>query len=120
MKRILVVDDSPAELFCLKEILNKHDFDVIEAFSGADGVTLAEEKKPDLIIIDLVMPGMNGFQVTRQISCSLQTQHIPIIIVSTKDQDINHSWGKQQGAKHYLVKPINETKLIEIIDQYLS
>lgn len=119
MKRILIVDDSPAELFRFKEILKKNNFEVIEAFSGPDGVTLAEAHTPDLIIIDLVMPGMNGFQVTRQISSSQQTQHIPIIIVSTKDQDINHSWGKQQGAKAYLVKPVDEIKLIEIIHQYL-
>ncbi len=120
MACILVVDDSPTEMFRFKEILNKHGFDVIEASNGADGVTLAQAELPDLILMDVVMPGVNGFQATRQIARGATTQHIPVVIVSTKDQDTDRVWGKRQGAMDYLTKPIDENQLISVIKQYLS
>ena len=120
MARILVVDDSPTEMFRFKEILTKNGFEVIEASNGADGVTLAQAELPDLVLMDVVMPGVNGFQATRQIARGESTKHIPVVIVSTKDQDTDRVWGKRQGAVDYLTKPIDESELISLIKQYLS
>ncbi|MCP6547915.1 response regulator, partial [Klebsiella pneumoniae] len=78
--------DSPTETFRFKEILTKHGYDVLEASNGADGVTLAKAEQPDLVLMDVVMPGVNGFQATRQITRDEDTKHIPVVIVSTKDQ----------------------------------
>ena len=120
MARILIVDDSPTETFRFKEILSKHGYEVIDASNGADGVTLAESALPDLILMDVVMPGVNGFQATRQITRAEKTKHIPIIIVSTKDQATDRVWGKRQGARDYLTKPVDEEALIDVIKQYLN
>ena len=120
MARILIVDDSPMEMFRFREILSKHGYEVLEATNGADGVTLAQAELPDLVLMDVVMPGVNGFQATCQIARGAVTKHIPIVIVSTKDQDTDRVWGKRQGACDYLTKPIDETQLINVIKQYLS
>ena len=120
MTRILIIDDSPTETFRFKEILTKNGFETIEATNGADGVTLAKAEQPDLVLMDVVMPGVNGFQATRQITRDPSTKHIPVIIVSTKDQATDRLWGKRQGAKDYLIKPVDETKLIETIKQHLT
>ncbi len=119
MANILIVDDSPTETFRFKEILTKHGFATMEANNGAEGVTMAKTQQPDLILMDVVMPGVNGFQATRQITRASETKHIPVIIVSTKDQATDRLWGKRQGAKDYLVKPVEEMKLIETINSYL-
>ena len=94
--------------------------EVLEATNGADGVTMAQAELPDLVLMDVVMPGMNGFQATRQISKGKDTQHIPVVIVSTKDQATDRVWGKRQGACDYLTKPIDEQQLIDVIKQLLS
>ncbi|ELW9539246.1 response regulator [Acinetobacter baumannii] len=120
MARILIVDDSPTETFCFKEILTKHGYDVLEASNGADGVTLAKAEQPDLVLMDVVMPGVNGFQATRQITRDEDTKHIPVVIVSTKDQATDRVWGKRQGAIDYLIKPIEEKQLIDVIKQFLN
>ncbi|WP_024432923.1 PleD family two-component system response regulator [Acinetobacter baumannii] len=119
MARILIVDDSPTETFRFKEILTKHGYDVLEASNGADGVTLAKAEQPDLVLMDVVMPGVNGFQATRQITRDEDTKHIPVVIVSTKDQATDRVWGKRQGAIDYLIKPIEEKQLIDVIKQFL-
>ncbi|MGQ1006657.1 response regulator [Acinetobacter baumannii] len=120
MARILIVDDSPTETFHFKEILTKHGYDVLEASNGADGVTLAKAEQPDLVLMDVVMPGVNGFQATRQITRDEDTKHIPVVIVSTKDQATDRVWGKRQGAIDYLIKPIEEKQLIDVIKQFLN
>ena len=120
MARILIVDDSPTETFRFKEILTKHGYDVLEASNGADGVTLAKAEQPDLVLMDVVMPGVNGFQATRQITRDEDTKHIPVVIVSTKDQATDRVWGKREGAIDYLIKPIEEKQLIDVIKQFLN
>ncbi|MFZ6887706.1 response regulator [Klebsiella pneumoniae] len=117
---MLIVDDSPTETFRFKEILTKHGYDVLEASNGADGVTLAKAEQPDLVLMDVVMPGVNGFQATRQITRDEDTKHIPVVIVSTKDQATDRVWGKRQGAIDYLIKPIEEKQLIDVIKQFLN
>ena len=115
MARILIIDDSPTETFRFREILNRHGHQVLEATNGADGISMAKAELPNLILMDVVMPGMNGFQATRQLSRGDETKHIPIIIVSTKDQETDRVWGKRQGARDYLSKPITEEALITVI-----
>ncbi|MDO4897461.1 MAG: response regulator [Moraxella sp.] len=119
-KKILVVDDSPAEMARFREVLGKHDFEIIEAFNGEEGYEKACEYKPDLILMDIVMPEMNGFQATRKITRDELTKDIPVIIVSTKDQETDRVWGKRQGAREYIVKPISEDGLISIIRSVLG
>lgn len=115
MTTILVVEDSPSEMMRFRDILAKHNYQVLEAFNGEEGCRLASNHLPDVILMDVVMPGMNGFQATRKITRDQATSHIPVIIVSTKSQETDRVWGKRQGAKEYLVKPIDEQELIRAI-----
>ena len=113
MAQILIVDDSPTEIHVLTTILEKQGHQVITAPNGEEGVATAKAEKPDLILMDVVMPGMNGFQATRTISKDPETSSIPIIIVTTKDQETDRVWGLRQGAKDYVTKPVNETELVD-------
>lgn len=115
MARILIVDDSPTETYRFREILEKNSHQVLEATNGADGVATARAEQPDLVLMDVVMPGLNGFQATRQLSKGADTAHIPIVIVTTKDQGTDRVWGKRQGASDYLTKPVDETLLMQVI-----
>ena len=97
MARVLIVDDSPTEMYKLTAMLEKHGHVVLKAENGADGVALARQEKPDAVLMDIVMPGLNGFQATRQLTKDSETSHIPVIIVTTKDQETDKVWGKRQG-----------------------
>jgi twitching motility two-component system response regulator PilH len=120
MANILIVDDSPTEIHVLTSMLEKHGFTVEAAGSGEESVDKAKADKPDLILMDVVMPGMNGFQAARQISSDPETGSIPIIIVSTKDQETDKMWGLRQGAKDYVTKPAQEKELIGKINNLLG
>lgn len=115
MARILIVDDSPTETYRFKEILERNGHQVLEATNGADGVAVARAELPDLVLMDVVMPGINGFQATRQITKGADTAHIPVVIVTTKDQETDRVWGKRQGASDYLTKPVDEGLLMNVI-----
>ncbi|MBL1277286.1 MAG: response regulator [Ectothiorhodospiraceae bacterium] len=119
MTNILIVDDSPTEIHVLTSMLEKHGFSVATANNGEEGVDKAKSDKPDLILMDVVMPGMNGFQAARQIANDPETNNIPIIIVSTKDQETDKMWGLRQGAKDYVTKPAQEKELISKINSLL-
>lgn len=112
IKRILVVDDSPTERAFLQGMLVKKGYEVITADSGEDGVAKSKSGKPDLILMDVVMPGLNGFQATRQITKDDETKDIPVIMCTTKGQETDKIWGMRQGAKEYLIKPIKEEDLL--------
>lgn len=120
MARILIVDDSPTEVRKISSILEKHNHEVLTADNGADGVALARKMRPDLVLMDVVMPGLNGFQATRQLTRTADTANIPVVIVTTKDQETDRVWGTRQGAKGYLVKPVEESDLIKTIDELLG
>ena len=120
MANVLVVDDSPKELYRLKAILEKNGYNVITAENGADGVALCRREKPDAVLMDIVMPGLNGFQATRQLSKDSETHRIPIIIITTKDQETDKVWGLRQGAKDYLTKPIDEKVLLNTLTKLTS
>ena len=115
MSKILVVDDSPTEIFQFKEMLEKLGHEVITADNGRDGVSMATSEQPDVVLMDIVMPDMNGFQATRQIARSEATKHIPVIIVSSKNQETDKVWGERQGARGYITKPVDTDELMSII-----
>ena len=119
MARILIVDDSPSQLLGIKRIVEKLGHEVISAEDGAMGVEMAKAELPDLILMDVVMPNLNGFQATRTISKNASTAHIPIILVTTKDQETDKVWGMRQGAKAYVTKPIKEDELTKILVEFL-
>lgn len=116
MATVLIVDDSPTETHKLTTILEKNGHSVLTANTGEAGVAQAKETLPDVVLMDIVMPGLNGFQATRQLSKNNSTSEIPIIIVTTKDQETDRVWGLRQGAKAYLTKPIGEKQLLETIN----
>lgn len=120
MAKVLIVDDSPTETYKLTSLLEKHGHVVIAASNGEDGVADAKRDQPDVVLMDIVMPGLNGFQATRQLSKAPETTHIPVIIVTTKDQETDRVWGMRQGAKAYLTKPIVEKELIDVIASVIS
>ncbi|MEI2781912.1 MAG: response regulator [Candidatus Competibacter sp.] len=119
MARILIVDDSPTQTLSLAKILKKNGHDVMTAKDGAEGVEVAKAELPDLVLMDVVMPRVNGFQATRQITKNPSTSHIPVIIVTTKDQETDKIWGERQGAKGYVIKPVEEAILIDTINPFL-
>jgi twitching motility two-component system response regulator PilH len=112
MPRILIVDDSPSQLLILKRIVESLGHTVLTAEDGVKGVETAKRELPDLILMDVVMPGLNGFQATRAITRDESTKHIPVFICTTKDQETDKIWGMRQGAKDYLVKPVNPDELV--------
>ena len=115
IKNILVVDDSPTERFFTVEVLSKAGYNLSTAENGEEGITKAKALLPDLIIMDVVMPGLNGYQATRTLHRDDQTKHIPIIVCTTKGQETDKIWGMRQGAADYLVKPINGEELLQRI-----
>jgi twitching motility two-component system response regulator PilH len=119
MARVLIVDDSPSQLMGMKRIIEKLGHEILTAEDGALGVEAAKRELPDLILMDVVMPNLNGFQATRSISKEPTTSHIPIVLVTTKDQETDRVWGMRQGAKAYLTKPVNEAALIKLVKELL-
>ncbi|MGA9332878.1 MAG: twitching motility response regulator PilH [Rudaea sp.] len=119
MARILIVDDSPSQLVGLKRIVEKLGHEALTAEDGSAGVEIAKREVPDLILMDVVMPNLNGFQATRTISKDAKTSHIPIVLVTTKDQETDRVWGMRQGAKAYVTKPIDEAELTATIKQLM-
>lgn len=120
MAKVLIIDDSQTETKRFTQFLEKHGHDVITADCGETGVDVAAEQQPDVILMDVVMPGINGFQATRRISREPSTKHIPIIICTTKDQETDKVWGRRQGACAYLTKPVPEDLLMETIATALN
>ncbi|MNJ65624.1 Response regulator PleD [compost metagenome] len=93
---------------------------MLKASNGADGVALARQDKPDAVLMDIVMPGMNGFQATRQLSKDPETSAIPVIVVTTKDQETDRIWATRQGARDFLTKPVEEDALIAKLKEVLG
>ena len=120
MTHILIIDDSPTEVHVFKTMLLNNDIEVSVARNGEEGIEKALEIKPDCILMDVVMPGKNGFQATRDLSRNPATSSIPVIIITTKDQETDKIWGMRQGAKDYIVKPANERDLIDRINKVLG
>ncbi|MBP2280049.1 twitching motility two-component system response regulator PilH [Psychrobacter sp. PL15] len=120
MTTILVIDDSPSEMAKFHDILAKNNYQVLEASNGEQGCQMAAEHLPDVILMDVVMPEMNGFQATRKITRDQATAHIPVVMISTKNQETDRVWGKRQGAKEYVTKPVDELALINVIRKVME
>jgi twitching motility two-component system response regulator PilH len=112
IKRILVVDDSATERHMLRDLLTKAGYEVVSSENGEDAIVKARQVKPDLILMDVVMPGLNGFQATRAISRDPVTKSIPVIMCTSKSQETDKIWGLRQGARDYLVKPVDRETLL--------
>ena len=112
IKKILVVDDSPTERHFLLELLSKAGYKVITAESGEEGIEKAKNEAPDLVLMDVVMPGLNGYQATRTLTRDDKTRHIPVIMCTSKGQETDKIWGLRQGAQDYLAKPIKGDELL--------
>ena len=110
--KVLIVDDSPTERYYLTDILTKNGFTVTTAENGEEALVKIKEDKPELILMDVVMPGANGFQVTRSISRDPELADVPIIICTTKNQETDRIWGIRQGARDYVVKPVDADELL--------
>jgi len=120
MAKFLIVDDSPTEIHALSKMLERHGHSVVAAKTAEEGLARAQADSPDLILMDIVMPGMNGFQATRRLQDHPQTRGIPVVIISTKDQQTDQIWGKRQGARDYLIKPFSEKTLIDTVKAILG
>jgi twitching motility two-component system response regulator PilH len=112
IKKILLVDDSPTERHSINEILVKGGYQVVMAEDGEKGIAKAKTDNPDLVLMDVVMPGMNGFQACRAITTDEATKHIPVILCTSKNQETDKVWGVRQGAKDYVTKPVDANELL--------
>ena len=115
MAQILIIDDSPTELHVFKTLLERHGFDVITAEDAEEGIDRAQREQPQLILMDVIMPGMNGFQATRLLHRDPATADIPVVIISTKGAETDRVWGLRQGAVDYLTKPVKDSRLLKTI-----
>ena len=120
MSLVLIVDDSPTEQHVIATALEKHGFETVVASDGEEAISIAESQVPDLILMDIVMPGMNGFQATRQLAKNPATAAIPVVMVTTKDQETDKVWGLRQGAVEYLMKPIDDAALVAAVQANLN
>ena len=120
MARILLIEDSPTAPAVLTQLLERHGPQELASASAQDGHAVCRREKPDLVLMDVILPGMNGFQATRALSKDEATSAIPVLIVSTKGMDTDKAWGLRQGAKDYIVKPPREDQLIARINELLG
>lgn len=112
IQRILVVDDSPVERHLLTALLTGKGYKVTIATDGSQGIETARRELPDLVLMDVVMPGINGFQATRSLNRDAATRHIPVILCTTKDDETDRIWGMRQGAQDYITKPVDAALLL--------
>ena len=118
IRKILVVDDSKTELHHLSEVLGKRGYSVRTAENGEEAMRRLAEEKPDLILMDVVMPGQNGFQLTRAITRDPRYADVPVIMCTSKNQETDKVWGMRQGARDYIVKPVNGDELVSKIHAF--
>jgi len=117
---VLIVDDSRTQLYAMEKMLKAEGVKTVAAENGRQGILMARHIKPDLILMDIVMPEINGFQATRYLSRREETSHIPIIIISGTEQGSDKVWGLKLGAKDYIQKPANKALLLEKISRWTA
>jgi len=118
IKKILLVDDSKTELHHLTDLLSKQGYSVRTAENGDEAMRRLSEDKPDLILMDVVMPGQNGFQLTRSITRDPRFADVPVIMCTSKGLETDKVWGMRQGARDYVVKPVDGEELIAKIRNF--
>ncbi len=119
-KKILVVDDSPTELKIILASLQTKNYDIVTANDGEEALKQAHAESPDLIILDVVMPKMDGFQACRKLKTTDNLKDIPVIMLTSKNQKTDEFWGKKQGADEYLTKPFDEQDLLDAVARNLG
>ncbi|MBK8133252.1 MAG: response regulator [Gammaproteobacteria bacterium] len=119
MSKVLIIDDSPVDTLDLAGILGRNGYTVISADDAELGLQVARDQQPDIVLMDIVMPGLNGFQATRLLTQGASTRHIPVVMVSNKDQQTDRVWGARQGARGYVTKPVRERELIGLIENLI-
>ena len=120
MAHILIINDSPTDVRVFTTLLEKNGHRVSSAASAEEGIAAAKRERPDLVIMDVIMPGMNGFQATRTLSRDADTSAIPILIITTKSMETDRVWGLRQGAKDFMVKPVAESELLGRIQKLIA
>lgn len=115
IRNVLIVDDSKTELLHLSQILQKAGYSVTTAQDGTEAKARLEQSRPDLILMDVVMPGQSGFQLTRSLMRDPRYSDLPIILCTSKNQDTDRVWGMRQGARDYVIKPVDELELLSKI-----
>ena len=118
IEKILLVDDSKTELHVLSDLLTKKGYQVRTAENGEEAMRRLAEEKPDLILMGVVMPGQNGFQLTRAITRDPNFADVPVIMCTSKNQETDRVWGMRQGARDYVVKPVNPEELLAKIKAF--
>lgn len=120
MFKVLVVDDTPSELEILSRILQQANFEVMQAKDGEEAIGLIEEEPPDLVVLDVIMPRMNGFEVIRELRANHKTEKLPVVFCSQKNTEIDLTWGMDLGADAYLTKPIDSQQFLNTVKRLLS
>ena len=120
MALVLIVDDSPTDQHVIAKALETHGYETLVASDGEEALNLAESQHPDVILMDVVMPGMNGFQATRKLSNNPATSEIPVVMVTSKNQETDKIWGLRQGAVEYLMKPVGDDELVAAVQANIS
>lgn len=120
MARVLIVDDSPTDTLAIYGMLKKYGHHFVFADDGTSGIAAAKAKQPDVILMDVVMPDLNGFQATRKLARDKDTAHIPVIMVTSKTQESDVAWGLRNGARAYVCKPAAEGELATLISQLVA
>jgi twitching motility two-component system response regulator PilH len=119
-KRILLVDDSPAHLQLMQAALEGRGYTLLTALDGDDALAMVQEHHPDLILLDVVLPKKNGYQVCRQLKAGPETKSIPVIMVTSKTQEFDRYWGLKQGADGYIMKPFDPSQLLAEVQSRLQ
>ena len=120
MPKVLIVDDSPSQLYCLRRLVEQAGHQAVVAESGEQALQVAAAEHPAVILMDIVMPGMSGYQATRKLGRTESTRHIPVIFVSTRDGEADRQWGLRQGARDYVTKPVDPGALLTAISECMA
>jgi len=118
-KVILIVEDNPKDLVLIRDLLRLSGFTTIEATGGEQGVELAKAKKPDLILMDILMPKVDGYTACREIKMDKATKAIPVVMLTSLDYELNKALGKDVGAAEYITKPVDRQELLDVISRFL-
>jgi twitching motility two-component system response regulator PilH len=120
MSKVLIVDDSPAQIYNLRKIVEQGGYQAIVANCGERALEVASDEQPEVILMDIVMPGMSGYQATRHLGRNANTANIPVIFVSTLADEADKIWGMRQGARDYITKPVNAQVLLSAISAAMA
>jgi len=120
MPKVLIVDDSPSQLYSLRRLVEQAGHQAVVAASGEQALEVAASEHPAVILMDIVMPGMSGYQATRRLCRTESTRHIPVIFVSTRDGEADRQWGLRQGAREYVTKPVDPSALLSAISEVMA